>query len=77
VLRALVAATVAPEVRGRAFGVFYFVTGIATLMASLITGGLWKVYGAKVPFFFSAGLGVLAAALLLLSRDARGPSSQN
>jgi MFS family permease len=68
VLRALVAATVAPEIRGRAFGVFYFVTSIATLLASVITGELWKVYGAKVPFLLSAGLAVVAAILLLLSR---------
>ncbi len=76
VLRALVAATVAPEIRGRAFGVFYFVTSLATLLASIITGALWKRYGAEVPFLLSAGLAMIAAILLLLSRYVKNPPPQ-
>ncbi len=76
VLRALVAGTVAPEIRGRAFGVFYFVTSVATLLASLITGALWKRFGAEVPFLLSAGLAVVAAVLLLLSRYVKGVPTQ-
>lgn len=76
VLRALVAATVAPEIRGRAFGVFYFVTSVATLLASIITGALWKRYGAEVPFLLSAGLAVVAALLLLLSRCVKTAPAQ-
>jgi MFS family permease len=68
VLRALVAATVSPEVRGRAFGIYYFLTSVATLLASVITGELWKHYGAEVPFYFSAALAVVSAVLLLASR---------
>ena len=56
VLKALVVETVGQEVRGRALGVYVFVTSVATLAASLITGELWKHYGAGVPFYFSAGL---------------------
>jgi MFS family permease len=54
-------------VRGRALGTYFFVTSVATLAASLITGELWKHYGAEVPFYFSAGLAVASAGLLAVS----------
>jgi len=53
-------------VRGRALGIYFFVTSVATLAASLITGELWKHYGAAIPFYFSAALAVGSAALLLI-----------
>ncbi|MGE5052660.1 MAG: MFS transporter [Acidobacteriota bacterium] len=65
VLKALVVDTVAPETRGRALGIYFFATSVATLAASLITGELWKRYGAPVPFYLSAGLAVVAAVILL------------
>lgn len=68
VLKALVVEVVDDEVRGRALGIYFFVTSVATLAASLITGELWKHYGAAVPFFLSAGLAVASAALLVTSR---------
>ncbi len=55
VLKALVVETVSSEVRGRALGIYFFVTSVAALLASVITGQLWKHYGARVPFFLSAG----------------------
>jgi hypothetical protein len=57
---------VAQDVRGRAFGVYFFVNSVATLAASLITGELWKHYGAGVPFYFSAGLAAVSAMLLVI-----------
>ncbi len=66
VLKALVVDAVDESVRGRALGVYFFVTSVATLAASLITGELWKYYGAAIPFYFSAALAVAAAALLLI-----------
>ncbi|HTD22681.1 MAG TPA: MFS transporter [Terriglobales bacterium] len=66
VLRALVVETIAPEARGRALGIFFFVTSIATLLASLLTGELWKHFGAALPFYLSGGLAIVAAAMLLL-----------
>jgi MFS family permease len=57
---------VGQEVRGRALGVYFFVTSVATLAASLITGQLWKYYGAGVAFYFSAGLAALSAVLLVI-----------
>ena len=66
VLKALVVDTVWQEVRGRALGVYFFVTSVAALAASLITGELWKHYGASIPFYFSAGLAALSALLLVV-----------
>jgi MFS family permease len=64
VLKALVVETVNQSVRGRALGIYFFTTSVATLAASLITGQLWKHYGAGTPFYFSAILALIAAALL-------------
>jgi MFS family permease len=66
VLKALVVDAVGESVRGRALGIYFFATSVATLAASLITGELWKHYGAAIPFYFSAALAVVAAALLLI-----------
>jgi MFS family permease len=66
VLKALVVDTVRQEVRGRALGVYFFVTSVATLAASLITGELWKYYGAGVPFYASAALAAISALLLVI-----------
>ena len=68
VLKALVVETVAPEVRGRALGMYFFGTSVAALLASVITGELWKQYGPRVPFFLSAGIAAASAVLLLASR---------
>ena len=74
VLRALVASTVPAEVRGRAFGVYYFMTSIAALLASVLAGELWKHYGAGIPFYLSSILAAVSAVLLLASR--RLPTSR-
>lgn len=71
VLKALVVETVAQEIRGRALGIYFFATSVATLGASLITGELWKYHGPQVPFYASSGCAVVSAILLLASaRDA-------
>src|SRR5271166_3242996 len=67
VLKAMVVESVGQDVRGRALGVYFFVTSVATLAASLITGELWKLYGAGVPFYFSAGLAAVSAGVLAVS----------
>jgi MFS family permease len=64
VLKALVVESVSEKVRGRALGIYFFVTSVATLAASLITGELWKHYGATIPFYVSAAMALFAAALL-------------
>jgi MFS family permease len=65
VLRALVVETVPTESRGRAFGLFYFSISIATLLSSVLTGQLWKHFGAALPFYSSAALATVAALMLL------------
>ena len=67
VLKALVVDTVPQAVRGRALGVYFFATSVATLGASLITGELWKLKGPAFPFYLSAGVAVVSAVLLIAS----------
>ena len=71
VLRALIVDTVTPDTRGRALGIFFFVTSAATLLASVITGELWKHYGPGLPFGLSAALALVAGLMLLFPRSAR------
>ncbi|HTM42090.1 MAG TPA: MFS transporter [Terriglobales bacterium] len=77
VLRALVAQTAGAEMRGRAFGIFFFVTSVAALLASVITGELWKYYGARLPFYLSAGLAAIAAGMLLVGIFLEGEQKQS
>jgi MFS family permease len=65
VLKALVVESVAGDVRGRALGIYFFLTSVTTLLSSVITGALWKIYGPAVPFYFSAGIAGVSALLLL------------
>jgi len=69
VLKALVAESVAGDVRGRALGIYSFLTSVTTLLSSVITGALWKVYGPAVPFYFSAGIAMVSAVALLAHRS--------
>jgi MFS family permease len=71
VLKALVVETVSEQVRGRALGIYFFISSVATLAASLITGELWKHYGAAIPFYFSAAMALVAAAMLQGARPGR------
>jgi len=68
VLKALISETVPTEVRGRAFGIYYFTTSIGTLLASVVTGELWKHYGAPLPFGVSSAMALVCSLLLLASR---------
>jgi MFS family permease len=71
VLKALVVESVGEQVRGRALGIYFFATSVATLAASLITGELWKHYGAAIPFYFSGAMALVAAGILQVARGAR------
>jgi MFS family permease len=68
VLRALVAETIAPEARGRALGIYHFLTSVTLLLSSLVTGYLWERFGAALPLHLSAILALVAAAMMLLLR---------
>lgn len=67
-LAALVADEAPQILRGTAFGVFNFVSGIALLLASLIAGVLWEVIGPAATFIAGAiftALGLIATAIVL------------
>ena len=62
----------APEhLRATSFGAFWFVTGIATLLASLGAGLLWDRDGSSATFIASAVVAAVALAMLSLLRDER------
>jgi MFS family permease len=62
----------APEkLRATSFGAFYFVTGIAALLASLGAGWLWDRQGASATFLTSAGVAAAALAMLMLLPEER------
>jgi len=69
VLKALIVESVEGDVRGRALGIYSFFTSVTTLLSSVITGALWKAYGAAVPFYVSAGIAGVSACALLAHRS--------
>jgi len=66
-LAALVADAAPASLRGTAFGVFHFVSGVALLAASVLAGWLWSAMGASATFYAGAGLCAVALAGLLLA----------
>ncbi len=60
-LSALVADAAPARLRGTGFGVFYLVSGVVLLPASVLAGWLWSTYGAAATFY--AGAAFTAAAL--------------
>jgi MFS family permease len=65
----------APEnLRATSFGAFWFVTGIASLLASLGAGWLWDREGSGAVFVTSAGVAAIAWAMLSLLEDEPGSS---
>jgi MFS family permease len=65
VLAALVADTAPAELRGSAFGIFNFVSGLVALVASLLAGGLWQWYGPAATYYAGAISSSAALAGLL------------
>jgi MFS family permease len=67
-ISALVADSTPADLRGTAFGVMSFATGIAALPASALAGWLWDSRGPGWMFLAGAGLAAGALALLLAAR---------
>ncbi len=67
--KALVADLVPDEQRGTAYGLFNAAIGLTALPASVIAGllwqgaGVWTGLGASAPFFFGAGMALLAGGV--------------
>ena len=74
VLAALIAATAPERLRGTAFGLFGLVTGVASLIASVLAGLLWDRIGADATFSAGAAFAATAFIAFLLARQ--GPTSR-
>jgi MFS family permease len=61
-LAAMVADTAPADLRGSAFGVFYLVSGVATLVASLLAGVLWQSVGPATTFAAGGAFSAVALA---------------
>ena len=62
----MIADSAPPHLRATSFGAFHFVSGIATLLASLGAGLLWDRHGASVTFIAAAGVAAVSLAMLSL-----------
>ncbi len=65
-LATLVADTAPSDLRGTAFGVFNLASGIAMLIASIVAGGLWDIYGPVATFLAGAAFTTIALVGLLV-----------
>ncbi|QIK80068.1 MFS transporter [Sphingomonas piscis] len=65
VMARMIADAAPPQLRATGFGAFYFVTGIATLLASLAAGLIWDRDGSAAAFV--AGAAVAAVTLVMLT----------
>lgn len=72
VAKALVADCAPASVRGRAMGLFHAVSGIATLLASLLVGFIWEIAGSGQALACSGALAAAAICSLLLFRKRIG-----
>jgi MFS family permease len=67
---ATMVANVTPqELKGTAFGLSNFVTGLFMLLASVIAGWLWERYGANMTFHAGAAFSVLVMLLLVFHKN--------
>lgn len=66
-LATMVANTAPAELRGTAYGFYNLLSGLATLLASVIAGAVWDTWGASITFYAGAAFCVLA--LLGLGRN--------
>ncbi len=62
--KALIADHVPQDKRGTALGLFYAITGLTTLVASLFVGIVWDHFGSSAAFLISAGFSMLALSVL-------------
>ncbi|MEM5298042.1 MFS transporter [Burkholderia sp. JPY481] len=64
-LATMVAHTAPAHLRGTAFGFFNLLSGIVTLVSSVIAGQLWERVGAAMTFYAGAAFGVVTVVALL------------
>ena len=64
--KAMIADLAEEDSRGRAYGIYHFLVGIGSLLASFLFAFLWKTFNPQTAFFTGAGLAITASFLLLL-----------
>ncbi|WP_429474994.1 MFS transporter [Paraburkholderia atlantica] len=64
-LATMVAHTAPAHLRGTAFGFFNLLSGIVTLVSSVIAGQVWERVGAAMTFYAGAAFGLMTVVLLL------------
>ena len=74
-LTTIVAATAPADLRATAFGLFNLVTGGVLLLASVLAGFLWEVYGPAVTFLAGAVFSTVALIGLIARRLTCGAES--
>ncbi|WP_407312745.1 MFS transporter [Desulfosporosinus sp. SB140] len=73
--KALLSDIAPSDLRGTVIGMHAALVGVALLPASFIAGILWDNFGAQTPFYFGAGMGLLAViGLLFIFRDSKAPT---
>ncbi|MGY6153707.1 MFS transporter [Paraburkholderia graminis] len=70
-LATMVAHAAPADLKGTAFGFFNLVSGLATLIASIVAGQLWDTMGAAATFYAGAGFSLLTLAALAIDRGLR------
>ena len=69
--KALVKDLAPPALRGRAYGLYHFLVGVAAVPAGVLTGALWQAYGPRAALGAGAALAALAAAAMFAWERAR------
>ena len=54
-----------PNLRGTAFGLYYFCTGLASLAASAVAGVVWSAAGPSQTLLIGAAVAALAAGTVV------------
>ena len=63
--RALVSELVPSNLRGSAFGFYYFTVGVGILPASILFGWVWKILGVSSAFIMGGALALSGSILLV------------
>jgi MFS family permease len=82
IIQGLLAASVAdaapPAIRGTAFGIYYLVDGVVSLIGSAVAGAIWAVSNSMIAFATGAALAAIALVTISLApilRPARDRSA--